>query len=172
MGTSKKSQPLLPRSTFQRIILDNTKFGLHKLYSLCSWQHFLSCSCTDRVVHFHLHKLRSLFLEFTQVARVPALPAAQTHTSPADTWSWTHNSSQHLSCFPEPESKSSDHKRRSMQTQSTLKIKFCNQASFAEGNFSLATSEYIISRKFFYKNASVAQVHPTASALLPWKCFS
>lgn len=173
MGTSKNLNPSPPPFTFQSIILDNTKFGLHNLYWLCSWQHFLGCSCTDRVVHFHLHKLRSIFLDFTQVPRVPALAAAQTHTSPADTWSQTHNSSQHLSCFPEPKSKSSDQECRSVQTQSTWKIRFCDQASFAEGNLSLATSEHRISRQFkFCKNASVARVYPTALALLPWKHFS
>lgn len=126
--------------------------------------------------HFRLHKLYSPLLEFTCILSIHTLPAnaAQTHTSPTDMWSVTHNSSQHLSCFPKPKSKSSDETCCRVQTQSILKIKFCDQALFAEGNSSLATSEHSrISRQSqCYKNASVVWVHPIVSALLPRKWFS
>lgn len=174
-GHAKISTPSLLLA-FQRVISDHTKLGLCNLYSLRLFLATLPWPLLHGVAHFRLHKLYSPLLEFTCILSICTLPAnaAQTHTSPTDMWSVTHNSSQHLSCFPKPKSKSSDETCCRVQTQSILKIKFCDQALFAEGNFSLATSEHSrISRQSqCYKNASVVWAHPIVSALLPQKWFS
>lgn len=174
-GDMQKSQPLLSSSPSRALSLIILSLGyatcIHSVpgnisLAVCSaLTELLTSTCINHIL-----------LSSSSPESFPyhALPAAQMHTSPTDMWSVTHNSSQHLSCFPKPKSKSSDQVCHRIQTQSTLKIKFYDRALFAEGNFSLATSEHSrISRQSkCYKNDSVVSVHPTASALLPWKCFS
>lgn len=81
----QKSQPLHSSSLSRALslIILNTKPGLCNLYSLCSWQHFLGCSHTDKVDHLHLHELYSPLPEFSQVLPVPhassSLKAHQLH---------------------------------------------------------------------------------------------
>lgn len=103
-----------------------------------------------------------LLSEFTGV--LPALPVALTPAT--DTWALTHDSSQHLSCFPK--SKSSDQAHHWLQIRSTLKNYILWPDAVCWGIF-LATLE---NTEFLDNvNASVVWAHPTISALLP-KYFS
>lgn len=130
--------------TFQRIIFDNTAWVMWSAFTLfVPGKVSLAAPALTRVAHFHLY-IYCILLSWSSPVSLPyhTLPAAQTHPSPTDVWSMTHSASQHLSCFSKPKSKSSDQASCSAQTQSISKTKLCDHASFAEGNFSLATSEH------------------------------
>lgn len=98
-----------------------------------------------------------LLSEFTGI--LPALPVALTPAT--DMWALTHDSSQHLSCFPK--SKSSDQAHHQVQIWSTLK-NYILWPDALRWSIFLATSE---NTEFVDNtNASVVRVHPTITALL------
>lgn len=115
---------LSPLLTFQNVIFDST-WVMWSVFTVCSCQGFLGCSST--------------------VSWVPPVP----HTSSSSNTPQPHRrvipDSQckpALSCFPKPQSQSSDPACCRAQTQSTSKIKLCDQASFTKGNFSPPTPEH------------------------------
>lgn len=120
----RQKSNLSPLLTFQNVIFDST-WVMWSVFTVCSCQGFLGCSST--------------------VSWVPPVP----HTSSSSNTPQPHRrvipDSQckpALSCFPKPQSQSSDPACCRAQTQSTSKIKLCDQASFTKGNFSPATPEH------------------------------
>lgn len=117
----QKSQPLLSSSTSRAL----SSIILNLGYATCihSVPGNISLAVPALTELLTSTCINCIFLSLSSPESFPyhTPPVAQMHTSPTDMWSVAHNSSQHLSCFPKPKSKSSDQACCRVRTQSTLK---------------------------------------------------